>query len=96
MPGAEVMRVPAVEGQGPKQEPGTPPQTPEPRGMEVESARLLANQARPALTRDGFGDQRIDELADAYIAKGLGEDTDEFISWARTQGPTGPGEDRVL
>jgi hypothetical protein len=82
--------------QVPKQEPGTPEQAPEPQGAEVESARLLANQARPTLAREGFDDLRIDDLADAYIAKDLGEATDEFIRWARTQGPTAPGEDKVL
>lgn len=88
--------MPTVDGEGPKQEPGTPARAPEPRGMEVESARLLANEARPTLAREGFDDLRIDELADAYIAKDLGEATSDFIRWARTQGPSGPGGDRVL
>jgi hypothetical protein len=35
-----------------KQEPVTPDSAPEPVGAEVESARLLANQARPTLGAD--------------------------------------------
>jgi hypothetical protein len=79
-----------------KQEPVTPDQAPEPVAPEVESARLLANQARPVLGREGFGDERIDELASAFIAKDVGESLDEFLRWARAEGPAGPDTDRVL
>ena len=79
-----------------KQEPDTPDEAPEPIASEVESARLLANQARPALVAEGFGDERIDELASAFIARNLGESLDEFLRWARSQGPTGPTANRVL
>ena len=44
----------------------------EPEASEVESARLLANQARPELGAEGF-DQRIDELASEFIASDIGE-----------------------
>ena len=79
-----------------KQEPASPDSAPEPVAPEVESARLLANQARPALGAEGFGDERIDELASAFIAKGIGESVEEFVRWARLEGPIGPDADTVL
>jgi hypothetical protein len=78
-----------------KQEPVTPDEAPEPTASEVESARLLANQARPVLGAEGFGDERIDELASAFIAKDVGESLEEFLRWARAEGPARP-PDRVL
>jgi hypothetical protein len=78
-----------------KQEPVTPDSAPEPTASEVESARLLANQARPVLGAEGFDDQRIDELASAFIAKDVGESLEEFLRWARVEGPSRP-PDRVL
>ena len=59
------------------------PGRPEPDAEEVESARLLANQSRAALRADGLDDEAIRQLADAYVALDLGEDTDDFIAWAR-------------
>ena len=44
----------------------------EPEASEVESARLLANQARPELGAAGFSDERIDELASECIARDIG------------------------
>lgn len=79
-----------------KQEPVTPDSAPEPTAPEVESARLLANEARPVLGAEGFGDERIDELASAFIAKDIGEGLEEFIRWARLEGPAGPDPDQVL
>ena len=79
-----------------KQEPGTPGVAPEPRGMEVESARLLANEVRPTLGAEGYSDLRVDELADAFIARNIGQGEEEFLRWAREQGPIPSGEDRVL
>jgi hypothetical protein len=79
-----------------KQEPVTPEEAPEPIAPEVESARLLANQARPVLGAEGFSDERIDELASAFIAKDLGESVEQFLRWARLEGPAGPETDRVL
>jgi hypothetical protein len=61
----------------------SPPGRPEPDAEEVESARLLANQARDRLRSHGFDDEAIRRLADAYVALDLGEDTDDFIAWAR-------------
>jgi hypothetical protein len=59
------------------------PGRPEPDAEEVESARLLANQSREALRADGLDDEAIRRLADAHVALDLGEDTDDFIAWAR-------------
>ena len=60
--------------------------------MEVDSARLLANQVRPELGAAGFSDQRIDELADEFIADNVGQGTGEFLAWARLQGQIPDGE----
>jgi hypothetical protein len=79
-----------------KQESATPDSAPEPVASEVESARLLANQARPILDAEGFSDERIDELASAFIAKDLGETVEGFIVWARREGQVGPGPDSVV
>jgi hypothetical protein len=74
------------EKRGPTSEPGHP----QPTGPEIESARLLANEARERLRDQGFSDDRIRELADEFVARDLGEDVDGFISWARDQGPDEP------
>ena len=58
------------------------PGHPQPDEAEVESARLLENDARGALRVRGFSDEEIRRLADEYVALDLGEDTDEFILWA--------------
>jgi hypothetical protein len=70
------------EKRGPSSEPGHP----QPTAPEVESARLLANQAAERLTAAGFSKDRIRQLADEFVARDLGEDVDEFIAWAREQG----------
>jgi lycopene cyclase domain-containing protein len=79
-----------------KQEPASPDLAPEPVDAEVESARLLANEARPELGAEGYDNLRIDELADAFIARNIGQGLDEFLRWARIEGPIPSGEDRVL
>jgi hypothetical protein len=58
------------------------PGYPQPQAAEVESARLLANDARPALLGEGLSDEDIDRLADDFIAEDRGEATEHFISWA--------------
>jgi hypothetical protein len=55
---------------------------PQPKAAEVESARLLANDARDALRVRGLSDEETRRLADQYVALDLGEDTDAFILWA--------------
>lgn len=79
-----------------KQENVTPDSAPEPVAPEVESARLLANEARPTLGAEGFSDERIDELASAFIAKDIGESVEEFVAWSRLEGQAGPAPDSVL
>jgi hypothetical protein len=79
-----------------KQDPATPEQAPQPEAAEVESARLLANQARPRLGAEGFGDRRIDELASAFVARDVGESLEGFLRWARAQGPVPQAGDEVL
>jgi hypothetical protein len=69
----------AEEKRGDVDDPGHP----QPEDAEVESARLLENDARDALRVRGFSDEEIRRLADEYVALDLGEDTDEFILWAQ-------------
>jgi hypothetical protein len=52
----------------------------------VESARLLADDARPALREAGLSDERIRQMADQYIAEDRGADTSAFVDWARGRG----------
>jgi hypothetical protein len=58
------------------------PGYPQPQAAEVESARLLANDARQALHAAGLADADIDRLADDFIAEDRGEATEPFIDWA--------------
>jgi hypothetical protein len=67
------------EKHGETSEPGSP----QPEAAEVESARLLASQARSRLEGDGFAYDDIRRLADQYVALDLGQDLEAFISWAR-------------
>jgi hypothetical protein len=71
------------EKRGNTAEPGRP----QPEAAEVESARLLADDARPNLRAAGFSDERIRQLADQYIAEDRGTGTAEFLDWAGRQGP---------
>jgi hypothetical protein len=70
------------EKQGETAEPGQP----QPEAAEVESARLLANQAREALLPTGLTDDQIRKLADEYIALDRGEDLNDFVGWAKEEG----------
>jgi hypothetical protein len=58
------------------------PSLPQPTAAEVESARLLANQAREALRARGLSDTDIDRLAGAFIARDVGTAVEDFVSWA--------------
>jgi hypothetical protein len=58
------------------------PGYPQPQAAEVESARLLANDARQTLRTADFSDEEIDRLADDFIAEDRGEETGAFIQWA--------------
>ena len=63
--------------------PSSDPAHPQPEAAEVESARLLANDAKEELMRDGLNERDIKLLADEYIALDLGEGVREFVAWAR-------------
>jgi hypothetical protein len=59
------------------------PRHPQPEAAEVESARQLENAAAERLGAVGVSRDEIRRFADEYIALDLGEDTDEFVQWAR-------------
>src|SRR5205807_4617648 len=61
------------------------PGHPQPEAAEVESARVLANQAREALRGAGLEDREIRRLADEYIALDRGEGLAEFVEWAKAR-----------
>ena len=65
--------------------PSADPNLPQPTGPEVESARLLANEARDALRAKGLSDTEIDRLAGAFIAEERGTSTEDFVAWAASQ-----------
>jgi hypothetical protein len=52
-------------------------------------ARLLAEEARPLLGAEGFSDERIDELASAFVNDHVGEGGAQFVTWALAEGPLG-------
>jgi hypothetical protein len=56
---------------------------------EIESAHLLAQESRPFLEEEGYSNQRIDELALAFVANHVGQSREEFITWALAQGRLG-------
>lgn len=62
------------------------PGRPQPEAAEVESARLLANQARDVLRGEGLTNDDVRRLADRYIAEDRGEELGQFITWARRHG----------
>jgi hypothetical protein len=66
------------------------PGHPQPEAAEVESARVLANEAREDLRARGLTDRQIRRLADEYIALDRGEGLSEFIAWATEE----PGRQR--
>jgi hypothetical protein len=67
------------------------PGQPQPEAAEVESARILANQARETLLEAGLTNTEIDRLADDYIAEDRGEGLAEFIEWAKRRSRRGGG-----
>lgn len=52
-------------------------------------ARRLAEEARPQLGAEGFSDERIDELAFAFVNDHIGEGGAQFVTWAMAEGPFG-------
>lgn len=57
----------------------------EPPSMQIEPARLLANDAREALRRKGFDDHQIDAWAETYIADFGDGEVDDFMAWITEQ-----------
>lgn len=66
---------------------GVEPETPD--MMQVEAARLLANDARGRLRDRGFDDRQIERWANTYIAEYGSGDVDTFLSWVARQARTG-------
>ena len=52
-------------------------------------AGQLADEVRPVLGAEGFSDERIDELAFAFVADHIGKGEAQFVNWARAEGPFG-------
>ena len=55
----------------------------QPEAAEVESARLLANDAAEHLKPAGLDDEQIRRLADEFIARDRGEAVGDFVAWAK-------------
>ncbi len=53
-----------------------------------ERASQLADEARPFLSVQGFSNERIAELARAFVARPTGGD-DDFTAWALAEGRFG-------
>ena len=64
------------------------PGAPQPKDTEVESARLLANDAAPLLRSDCLEHDEVRRLADEFIAAGNEGDTERFVRWARSSDRT--------
>jgi hypothetical protein len=75
------------EKRGESSEPGHS----QPEAAEVESAHMMANQAREALLDAGLTNTQIDRLADDYVAEDRGEDLPDFIEWAKRRSRRGGG-----
>lgn len=54
-----------------------------------DPARQLADHTRPILGAEGFSDERIDELASAFVDDHIGKGEEQFVNWARAEGPFG-------
>ena len=54
-----------------------------------EAARRLADEARPVLGAEGFSDERIDELASAFVDDSVGQGVEQFVNWAKAEGAFG-------
>ncbi|MGH8997880.1 MAG: hypothetical protein ACRDY7_00635 [Acidimicrobiia bacterium] len=55
----------------------------EPQEAEVESARLLANDARSQLSGEGLSEEEIRQLADEFVARDRGDEVGSFVTWVR-------------
>ncbi len=66
------------------------PVLPQPKDTEVESARLLANEAAPVLETKGLDREAIRRLADTFVATGHEGDTERFVRWVRERKDSPP------
>jgi hypothetical protein len=58
--------------------------------LEIEGARLLANEARARLRADGFDDDEIDAWTRAYyVANGDEGDVDGLVAWIAAEEAAG-------
>jgi hypothetical protein len=57
----------------------------DPPPMQVEPARLLANDARDRLTAEGFDDDEIERWATTYIARFGQGSVEDFVAWIAEQ-----------
>jgi len=56
-----------------------------PPTMQVEGARVLADDAKPLLEGKGFTDDQIRRWADTYISEVGSGDVESFIAWIDRQ-----------
>jgi hypothetical protein len=59
--------------------------TREPDAMQLEPARLLANDARAELRSRGFDDDDIDAWAKTYVEEVGPGDVEAFVAWIDTR-----------
>lgn len=70
--------MPDVDPEKPK-ESGVEEETPP--TMQIEGARMLADDAKPLLDGKGFTEEEIRRWADTYIAEEGSGDVDSFVAW---------------
>jgi hypothetical protein len=58
-------------------------------GSSDDLVRELADHTRPTLGAEGFSDERIEELAYAFVDDHIGQGEEQFVNWARAEGPFG-------
>ena len=61
---------------------------------KVETERLLENEVRARLERDGFTDEQILRWVEAYFAEHAEGEPDDVVAWIRAQ-EARPGDERV-
>lgn len=76
----------ALDPDRPEHEGLVEPELPE---VDIEGARLLANEARPRLRDDGFTDVEIDEWVRVYFEQGHEGDVDGFVAFIAAEQAAG-------
>lgn len=64
-------------------EAGVPEKTP--KVPQTEAARILANDARPALKQKGFDDRQIELWANSFVEEEPSGDVEAFLAWIDKQ-----------